>query len=419
MHNYCILIVDDEKTVRESIKTKLEKVAKESGHRICIIEASKPSKAIVEFANKRIDILFLDYNFQDGEKSESLISFLTKMDLFVYLIIVSGHPDNPLEQPGRCAFKYDDYIPKGTDDSAVTDGAIREAYNKATEHLNSRPLPNPIDCNKIIYDSTSDSDSRARGEIANLITFCETSLKFLIYILLSDIREQNQKSENIIIPEFELKEYYEFGYSRTLFTELFRQARQTNCSYVSEIIALIETKFSNKEYPLGFLQKVIDRRNPLYHSNSSYTDYELKEILSELSSSFNEFKDRFRLFLHYPLIYLENINNYQYEGRLLMGDEIKGRMSYFESKIFDDINIDNRYPLNQVYLKTPYGLLSLHPFIIFQTCNECRTEKVFLMNGTSRPEQKIKYKCMANHEYKDLDSTNYQKLESFIKTGIW
>lgn len=409
MHNYCILIVDDEKIVRESIKTKLKKVAKESGHRIHIIGESKPSTAMVKFANERIDILFLDYNFQCGEKSESLISFLTNTDLFIYLIIVSGHPDNPLEQPGRCAFKYDDYIHKGKDDSALTDGAIRKAYKKATDYLNSRPLPNPIDCNKIIYDSISNSDSR--GKIANLITFCETSLKFLIYILLSDIREQNQESENIIIPKFELKQYYQFGYSKTLFTELFCQAKQNNCSYVSEIIALIETKFSNKESPLGFLQKVIDRRNPLYHSYTDYTDYDRQENLEQLSPSFNEFKDRFRLFLHYPLIYLENTNNYKYEGRLLMG------RSYFESKIFDDMNIDNRYPLNQVYLKTPYGLLSLHPFIIFQTCNECRTEKVFLMNGVS--EQKIQYKCMANHKYKDLDSTNYINLESFIATGIW
>lgn len=417
MESYNILIVDDEESVVNSIQSELEIISQKAGHNNCIFTSNKPSSAKRILNKRRIDILFVDYLFDCGEKLSDFLEFLEDSDLTPYTAIVSGFKKNRYESTEIKVKTGQSYHFKKNSEQPLSSGDISSIYTTAITYLDGKKLPNPLHRNKLKYDSVN--EDRYCDRLSSLFIFCEFLVRYSNYLILSDIREYNRKSSNKLIPYFYLKKYYQFGLSHEILNALLEQVNQYKCS-IKRMLSIFSTSLSNGEQPIDFLGRVLEKRNSKSHPFSSYSEYDCKSLLCELTPEFNELKGRLRILSDYPLIYLEGIDDdYKYVCKLLMGDEFIGNESNFESQVLKKIKVNSSLELKKVYVKNRKRLISLDPFIKLFRCNKCNSNVIFLMNGIPKKDSDlVEYKCMSNHELLMSKIDDSQKFKSLLDTGL-
>ncbi len=109
-----ILVVDDEETVREALKRRLER----DGHIVRIAESSATGIAALQDGGPAFDVVITDMSMEEGDSGILMLKAAVERDVFTEVIVLTayGNVKNAVECMKMGAF---DYVEKNIPDVDV------------------------------------------------------------------------------------------------------------------------------------------------------------------------------------------------------------------------------------------------------------------------------------------------------------
>jgi hypothetical protein len=236
----------------------------------------------------------------------------------------------------------------------------------------------------------------------------ETIVKYVVIVLLSDLARSG------------VAKHFKFGINwggnLTLGTWLVllkdllgHFAQNRGALFMSQLFDLFPD--GNAEASENFkllTQFKNDLRDPIIgHPSFTLDEGAYAKLAKKYANQIQSLYDSCLFMSKYHLILVENIDHppaselNEYQMRVLMGSEIKFDLLSWSSR--------NRLSKQRLYLRRRDGeVLPLYPFLLFETCEDCMKQQLFLLDNIKRQEQKMVFNSFCPHRILDK-----QAMEAF------
>ena len=121
--NYQILVVDDEHSIRLSIKLLLER----EGHGVSAVESG--AVALAQFAERKFDLVITDFSMP-GMRGDELVTRIRQLSPKQPIVMASGFVDE--SNAGQASNQVDAFLPKPFSLEALRNAVDQTVHRSAT-----------------------------------------------------------------------------------------------------------------------------------------------------------------------------------------------------------------------------------------------------------------------------------------------
>lgn len=402
---YSILVADNEIAVVRSTIEDLKRIGGQLKVGLQLYPATSGSDVLKTLDEHRVDIVFLDYQFEGGMNGDEIIENITDPFGDILIVLMSAWEQKELE---GVIFKRHKKLGERFKflRKPFEFLEIQARFLEIDNFFKERRYPFPLAHAMSIMETRSTE----QGRLSAMKDVVEAVLSYGAIILLSDLVRAEMHHG------FQLGINWALNLTMGAWIKLLNKLLEKFSTNKSALFMpeLYQTFFDKTDQPTeGFgrlFQFKDDLRDPVIGHGLTLDEGAYGLLASKYEDDVRRLYDSCWFLAKYHLMLVEKADFtkrdseiVEYRARVLMGSESAFKLVRWNS--------EERLPTGEVYVHRWDGdVLPLYPLLLVATCSKCMAERLFLLANVKPRE--LEYNALCNHRY--LDSKARQTFNSIL-----